>query len=108
MQPGVNIITQILSNDDPYKILGVSKNSSPSEIKSAFKKLSLVVHPDKCKHKEAANAFAKLKNAYDLIKHGNYNYDYTMPKPKPPPKEKTKEEKARDILRNFMKEKGYI
>ncbi|MFY7786382.1 MAG: DnaJ domain-containing protein, partial [Thermoflexibacteraceae bacterium] len=32
---------------DYYYILGVSKNASLEEIKSAFRKLSLKFHPDK-------------------------------------------------------------
>jgi DnaJ-class molecular chaperone len=32
---------------DFYGILGVRKNSSPAEIKKAYRKLSLQYHPDK-------------------------------------------------------------
>ena len=32
---------------DFYGILGVKKNSSPAEIKKAYRKLSLQYHPDK-------------------------------------------------------------
>ena len=33
--------------ENPYEILGISKNSSRKQINSAYKKLSLKVHPDK-------------------------------------------------------------
>lgn len=32
---------------DPYKVLGVSKNFTADELKSAYKKLALAMHPDK-------------------------------------------------------------
>ena len=32
---------------DYYKILGVNKNATDAEIKSAFRKLALQYHPDK-------------------------------------------------------------
>ena len=45
------ILTEFLINailqDDPYKILGVGRNSNDKTIKKAFKKLSIKYHPDK-------------------------------------------------------------
>ena len=34
-----------------YDILGINKNASDSDIKKAFKKLSIKWHPDKCANK---------------------------------------------------------
>ena len=37
---------EILGSDDPYKILGISRGSSITEIKSAFRKLAWIWQPD--------------------------------------------------------------
>ncbi|MDD5456073.1 MAG: DnaJ C-terminal domain-containing protein [Candidatus Margulisbacteria bacterium] len=54
---------------DPYKILGVSKTSSDTEIKAAFRKLSKKYHPDlNAGNKDAEKKFKEINNAYELIK----------------------------------------
>lgn len=37
----------VQSGRDFYAILGIKRNSSPSDIKKAYRKLSLQLHPDK-------------------------------------------------------------
>ena len=49
---------------DFYDILGVSKNSSQQEIKSAYRKLALKWHPDRNKE---AGANEKCKGFYFCI-----------------------------------------
>ena len=51
--------------NDPYSILGVSKTSTDSEIKSAYRKLAKQSHPDAGGDK---NRFAEVSNAYNQIK----------------------------------------
>jgi len=60
------------SNEDPYNVLGVSRNASKSEIKSAYRKLALKFHPDKQRGSEEEKAkysekFAKIGNAYEIL-----------------------------------------
>ena len=31
---------------DPYEVLGISKQATPDEIKSAYRKLARIYHPD--------------------------------------------------------------
>jgi hypothetical protein len=50
-----------------YSLLGVTRSSNPLEIKRAFKKLSLQLHPDKNPSPDAANQFDRAKKAYDTL-----------------------------------------
>jgi hypothetical protein len=40
-----------------YEKLNLRFDATPDDIKRQFRKLSLMVHPDKCKHPQAATAF---------------------------------------------------
>ena len=57
--------------DDPYEILGVSKDASEAEIKKAYRKGALKYHPDKQTTEEdkkaAHDIFAKLSEAYEVL-----------------------------------------
>lgn len=50
--------------DSPYDILGVNRNMSSDHTKKRYWKLSLMVHPDKCPHPQAHQAFIKLNKAF--------------------------------------------
>lgn len=52
---------------DFYQILGVTKESGDSEIKKAYKKLALQVHPDKNKAPGSVEAFKSLGNAVAIL-----------------------------------------
>jgi len=56
-----------LAGADYYKILGVSRKATSSELKKAYRKLSLKYHPDKNPSEEAASKFAEIANAYDVL-----------------------------------------
>lgn len=51
-----------------YEILGVDKNASQKEIKSAFRNLAKKYHPDINKEPDAAKRFAEISQAYELMK----------------------------------------
>lgn len=53
---------------DYYQILEVDKNASSNEIKKAFHKKALKLHPDKNEDKETASEeFKKVKKAYETL-----------------------------------------
>jgi curved DNA-binding protein len=53
---------------DYYELLGVTKNSSPAEIKKAYRKLALKYHPDKNKgDKNAESRFKEINEAYAVL-----------------------------------------
>ncbi|XP_011307375.1 translocation protein SEC63 homolog [Fopius arisanus] len=54
-----------MANFDPYEILGVSSGASEREIKRSYRKLSLILHPDKETGDE--KAFMKLTKAYQAL-----------------------------------------
>lgn len=68
-------------SEDYYKILDVDKNAPVSDIKSAYKKLALKYHPDKCKpeEREANEAeFKKIKTAYETLSDENKRREYDL------------------------------
>jgi len=50
-----------------YATLQVTRDSSPLEIKRAYRTLSVQVHPDKNKSPNAAEEFETVKRAYDVL-----------------------------------------
>lgn len=72
-----------MANKDYYAILGVNKNASADEIKSAYRKLAKQWHPDvfardsEEKKKKAKEKFTEIQHAYDVLsdpeKKSNYD-----------------------------------
>lgn len=52
---------------DYYQILEVSRKATASELKKAYRKLSLKYHPDKNSAPDAQQKFAELSVAYDVL-----------------------------------------
>ncbi|MDR0403560.1 MAG: J domain-containing protein [Treponema sp.] len=56
--------------EDPWKTLGVPRNASREEIKSAFRRLALMFHPDnqtgleEAEYEKTSRAFMQIRDAY--------------------------------------------
>ncbi|KAJ8765605.1 hypothetical protein K2173_014727 [Erythroxylum novogranatense] len=57
----------VRADTDYYSVLGVSKNASKSEIKSAYRKLARNYHPDVNKDAGAEQKFKEISNAYEVL-----------------------------------------
>ena len=56
-----------MNKRDYYEVLGVSKDASEAEIKSAFRKLAKKYHPDVNKEPDAAEKFKEAQEAYAVL-----------------------------------------
>lgn len=63
---------------DFYQILGVTKESTDSDVKKAYKKLALQVHPDKNKAPGSVEAFKSLGNAVAILTDAEKRKRYDM------------------------------
>lgn len=57
-----------MSKRDYYEILGITKSASESDVKSAYRKLAMMYHPDKNPdNKEAEEKFKEATEAYEVL-----------------------------------------
>ncbi|KAG0659891.1 hypothetical protein C6P45_001726 [Maudiozyma exigua] len=63
------ITLNILSKDKSqfYEILQVEKTASDNEIKKAYRKLAIKLHPDKNPHPRASEAFKVINRAFEVL-----------------------------------------
>ena len=61
-----------------YKILGVNENASNNELRKAFCKLSIELHPDttSLELEDAKNKFQKVLEAYENLNNSNLRKNY--------------------------------
>lgn len=73
-----------MANKDYYSILGVNRNASEEEIKKAFKKLAMQLHPDKqqgkseAEKKAAEEQFKDVNEAYSVLSDKDKRKQYDL------------------------------
>ena len=68
-----------MSKKDFYQILGVSKSSSPDDIKKSYRKLAMQYHPDKNQgNKKAEEKFKEISEAYEVLSDETKKKNYDM------------------------------
>lgn len=55
---------------DAYAVLGVPASATPVEVKKRYMRLSLLIHPDKCGHRDAHEAFQAVSKAAKTLQDG--------------------------------------
>ena len=84
-----------------YKILGVNENASTHELRKAFSKLSIEIHPDttSLKKDDAKIKFQKVLEAYENLNNSNLRkiYDEELKR-----KSKTLSELNTDTINNLV------
>lgn len=65
-----------MAKRDYYEILGVDKNASEADIKSAFRKLAKKYHPDVCKEENGSEKFKEAQEAYAVLSDASQRKKY--------------------------------
>lgn len=78
-EENVRVVRDIRKNKDYYAILGVERSCSVEEIRKAYRRLSLKVHPDKNKAPGAEDAFKLVSKAFKCLSNdqSRKTYDQT-------------------------------
>ncbi|XP_013395942.1 dnaJ homolog subfamily C member 10 [Lingula anatina] len=73
------VISTVNSAEDYYELLGVSRDADAREIRKAFKKKALSMHPDKNKDDpKAHDKFTTINRAYEVLKDEELRKKYDM------------------------------
>uniref|UniRef100_U3FX44 DnaJ homolog subfamily C member 10 n=1 Tax=Micrurus fulvius TaxID=8637 RepID=U3FX44_MICFL len=71
------LVALVDPTQDYYSLLGISKEATSREIRQAFKKLALKLHPDKNQNNpEAHENFLKINRAYEVLKDDDLRKKY--------------------------------
>jgi DnaJ-class molecular chaperone len=57
-----------MSQEEARRVLQVDPNADMAAIQSAFRKMTLKYHPDKCPTPECHEEMIRINNAYDVLK----------------------------------------
>lgn len=66
-----------MSKRDYYEVLGISRDTSERDIKKAYKRLAMKLHPDRNQgNEESAEKFKEVKEAYEILTDGQKRAAY--------------------------------
>ncbi|KAH7546409.1 chaperone protein dnaJ 49 [Ziziphus jujuba] len=74
----ISIVREIKKKKDYYEILGLEKSCSVEEVRKAYRKLSLKVHPDKNKAPGAEEAFKAVSKAFQCLSNEESRKKYDL------------------------------
>lgn len=61
---------------DYYRIIGVGREATATEIRAAYRAKARACHPDVCRDPNAAHTFTQLVEAYDVLSDAGKRKDY--------------------------------
>eukprot|EP01063_Lacrimia_lanifica_P041725 TRINITY_DN979_c1_g3_i1.p2 TRINITY_DN979_c1_g3~~TRINITY_DN979_c1_g3_i1.p2 ORF type:complete len:251 (+),score=80.57 TRINITY_DN979_c1_g3_i1:88-840(+) len=62
-----SVIAAVMSQKCYYSRLGVGRDAAEEEIRKAYKKLAIKLHPDRCKLPKAEDAFKRVAQAHETL-----------------------------------------
>lgn len=74
----ISTMVSLIDAKDYYKILGVDRKASERDIKKAFRKLAVQLHPDKNDSPDAEEKFREIAEAYEVLTDANRRREYDM------------------------------
>ncbi|CAN8267994.1 unnamed protein product [Cochlearia groenlandica] len=77
-QEQISIVRKIKSRKDYYEILDLEKNCSVEDVRKAYRKLSLKVHPDKNHAPGSEEAFKSVSKAFQCLSNGESRRSYDV------------------------------
>eukprot|EP00899_Mesostigma_viride_P004210 jgi/Mesvir1/13790/Mv15955-RA.1 len=99
---------------NPYEQLNLKFDAGKEDIKKQYRKISLMIHPDKCHHPQAKEAFGVLQKAYEELQNDalmdnlratlNFARELVVNEHKKEVKKKKTEQTANPLLKHLEKD----